>query len=179
MTIRDARGVPVRDAVVTIVPAGGVGQRPVKFGWGTQMVQQDIAFNPGTLIVPVGANVSFPNRDKVRHHVYSFSRAARFDLKLFGRDETRGHVFAIAGTVPLGCNIHDRMKGYVKVVDTPFAAKTDEYGQLRIGGLPAGGATVTVWHPLQRTRENESSYQVAIPAGAVANKDMILAMRPA
>lgn len=177
ITIRDANGVPVRDAVVTIVPADGVGARPVRFGWANRMVQKDIAFNPGTLIVPVGSDVGFPNADKVRHHVYSFSKAAKFDLKLFGRDETRSHRFVIAGNVALGCNIHDRMKGYIKVVDTPFAAKTDEYGQLRITGLPGGRATVTVWHPLQRAKEGESSYPIDIPAGGVANKDLSVAMR--
>jgi plastocyanin len=178
ITIKDANGVPVRDAVVTIVPAGGVGARPVRFGWASRMVQKDIAFNPGTLIVPVGSDVGFPNADKVRHHVYSFSRAAKFDLKLFGRDETRSHRFAVTGNVALGCNIHDRMKGYIKVVDTPFAAKTDEYGQLRIAGLPGGRATVKVWHPLQRAPDGESSYQIEIPAGGVASKDLSIAVRP-
>ncbi|RHW16879.1 methylamine utilization protein [Sphingomonas gilva] len=178
ITIRDANGVPVHDAVVTIVPAGGVGDRPVRFAWANRMVQKDIAFNPGTLIVPVGAEVGFPNADKVRHHVYSFSKAAKFNLKLFGRDETRSHRFSVAGNVALGCNIHDRMKGYIKVVDTPFAARTDEYGQLRIAGLPGGRATVKVWHPLQRAKDGESSYQIDIPAGGVANKDLSLAMRP-
>lgn len=177
ITIKDANGVPVRDAVVTIVPAGGVGARSVRFGWANRMVQRDIAFNPGTLIVPVGSDVAFPNADKVRHHVYSFSKAAKFDLKLFARDETRSHHFAIAGNVALGCNIHDRMKGYIKVVDTPFAAKTDEYGRLRITGLPAGRATVKVWHPLQRAADGESSYQIDIPAGGVASKDLSIGMR--
>jgi plastocyanin len=178
ITVKDANGVPVRDAVVTIMPASGVAGRPVRFAWANRMVQKDIAFNPATLIVPVGSEVGFPNADKVRHHVYSFSRAAKFDLKLFGRDETRSHRFAVAGNVGLGCNIHDRMKGYIKVVDTPFAAKTDEYGQLRIAGLPGGRATVKVWHPLQRAQDGESSYQIEMPAGGVANKDLSIAMRP-
>jgi hypothetical protein len=178
ITIKDANGVPVRDAVVTIVPAGGVAGRSVRFGWANRMVQKDIAFNPGTLIVPIGSEVAFPNADKVRHHVYSFSKAAKFDLKLFARDETRSHRFAVAGNVALGCNIHDRMKGYIKVVDTPFAAKTDEYGQLRIAGLPGGRATVKVWHPLQRAADGESSYQIDIPAGGVASKDLSITMRP-
>lgn len=167
----------MRDAVVTIHPAGGAGG-PVRFGWPNRMVQKDIAFNPGTLIIPVGADVAFPNADKVRHHVYSFSKASRFDLKLYARDETRSHRFTIAGTAALGCNIHDRMRGFIKVVDTPFAAKTDEYGRLHIGGLPGGRATVTVWHPSQRAKDGETSYQVDIPVGGVANKDLTMALRP-
>ena len=46
----------------------------------------------------------------------------------------------------LGCNIHDRMVAYIKVVDTPYFAKTDAAGLARIE-LPAGAAyTVTAWH---------------------------------
>ena len=65
--------------------------------------------------MPVGATVSFPNRDKVRHHVYSFSAAKKFDLKLYGRDETRSVVFDKPGVVALGCNIHDVMSGFIVV----------------------------------------------------------------
>ena len=177
-TVRDGRGVPVREAVITIHPARPVAG-PIRFPWPNRMLQKDIAFQPGTLIVPAGSSVAFPNGDKVRHHVYSFSKAARFDLKLYGRDETRSHAFPIAGTVALGCNIHDRMKGFIKVVDTPFAAKTDANGQVSLSGLPAGAATVRVWHPLQRAREGETSYSINITPNTALNKDVTIALRPA
>ena len=134
----DAAGKPVADAVVTVHPAGGVPKRPISFPWGTTMVQQNITFTPHVLIVPVGATVRFPNRDKVRHHIYSFSKPARFEIKLFGRDESRSYTFTSAGAVALGCNIHDTMSAFIKVVDTPFAAKSNAAGQAgsvaKIGG---------------------------------------------
>ncbi|WP_328279600.1 hypothetical protein [Sphingobium sp.] len=88
LKIVDAAGRPVSDAVVTVRPAGGVPAGPIRFPWGTTMVQENIAFAPHVLIVPVGATVRFPNHDKVRHHVYSFSKPAKFEIKLFGKDET-------------------------------------------------------------------------------------------
>jgi plastocyanin len=33
------------------------------------MSQHDVAFDPHVLIVPVGSEVAFPNRDRFRHHV--------------------------------------------------------------------------------------------------------------
>lgn len=177
VTIRDARGVPVRDAVVSIAPSAGLSGAPIRFPWPARMVQRDIAFNPGTLIVAKGSDVTFPNQDKVRHHVYSFSKPARFEIELYGREQARSQRFAIAGTVALGCNIHDRMQGYIRVVDTPFAGKTDEYGRVRIDGMPAGAARVTVWHPRQRSPANESSYDVQLPAGGTADKNMTMALR--
>jgi hypothetical protein len=155
VSVRDSAGRPVRDAVVTVVPASGVPRGPIRFAWPLRVVQQDIQFDPFVLIVPVGATVSFPNLDRVRHHVYSFSRGNRFEIELYGRDETRTHVFTAAGVAALGCNIHDQMLAYVKVVDTPWAAKTGATGDVTLSGLPAGGATLRIWHPRLTGRGNE------------------------
>jgi len=170
----DTAGKPVADAVVTIHPSAGV-RGPFRFPWGTAMVQKDIAFNPHVLIVPVGATVSFPNQDKVRHHVYSFSKPARFELKLFGKDQSRSYTFKTAGSVALGCNIHDAMSGFIKVVDTPFADKTDANGTTRLEGVTAGGGTITVWHPRMRGKDNEVSFPIEMPAtGNIARRIQIV-----
>ena len=155
VSVRDSAGRPVRDAVVTVVPASGVPRGPIRFAWPLRVTQQDIQFDPYVLIAPVGTSVSFPNLDRVRHHVYSFSRGNRFEIELYGRDETRSHVFTTAGVAALGCNIHDQMLAYVKVVDTPWAAKTGATGDVVLTGLPAGGATLRVWHPRLVGRGNE------------------------
>src|SRR5215469_17040123 len=137
----DAKNRPVADAVVTAYPAGFKADQ-IRFSWPQEMVQHNQQFDPFVLVVPVGANVSFPNRDSVRHHVYSFSPAHPFELKLYGRDETRSVRFDKAGVVALGCNIHDNMVAFIKVVDTPFAAKTDARGQAVLKSLPAGQTPV-------------------------------------
>lgn len=141
------------------------------------MVQQDIAFAPQVLIVPVGATVKFPNKDKVRHHVYSFSRPAKFEIKLFGKDETRSYTFSTEGSVALGCNIHDNMSGFIKVVDTPYAAKSNGAGAARLNGLPNGFARVTIWHSKLRGKDNETVLSVPLTAGVVS-RTVKLALRP-
>lgn len=166
--IVDERGLPVRDAVVEITPAAGV-KAPVRFPWHAAMAQKDLAFVPGTLIVAKGTTVAFPNLDRVRHSVYSFSKIARFEIDLYGRDQTRSQRFAIAGSAALGCNIHDEMRGYVRVVDTPYAARTNGNGIVTLSGVPDGGATITVWHPRLRSPANEISRTVNI-AGQFSRK---------
>jgi len=142
----DQRGLPVPGAVVEIArPAGD--ERPLAFAWRSAMAQRNQTFVPGTLIVPLGATVAFPNLDTVRHSIYSFSRIARFQIDLYGTDQTRSRVFDIAGSVALGCHIHDQMKGYIRVTRTPYAAKSDTNGLAEIPGLPGGDYAVTVWHP--------------------------------
>lgn len=166
VTVRDAAGRPVQDAVVTVHPAAGVPRGPIRFAWPLRMTQRDVQFQPYVLIVPVGGTVSFPNLDRVRHQVYSFSRGNRFELQLYGRDETRTHTFSTAGVAALGCNIHDQMLAYFRVVDTPWAAKSAATGEVTLRAVPAGAATLRVWHPRLSGRGNEISRAVTVAAAA-------------
>jgi len=146
--VRDTAGRPVRDAVVMIRPVAGVAPgTPMKVSWPMVMAQQNIQFAPYVLIVPLGSTVSFPNKDKVRHHVYSFSAPKKFELKLYGKDESRTVTFDKPGAVSLGCNIHDTMIGYIYVSETPFAAKSGESGAATVQDAPAGASQLLVWHP--------------------------------
>jgi hypothetical protein len=45
------------------------------------LTQKNTQFQPRVLIVPVGADVSFPNLDPFHHHVFSFSKTKTFELK--------------------------------------------------------------------------------------------------
>ena len=158
--VDDERGLPVRDAVVELNAAGGRAGR-ITFPWRMAMAQRNEQFAPGTLVVARGSTVAFPNLDKVRHSIYSFSKPARFEIDLYGRDQTRTHTFPIAGAVALGCNIHDEMRGYIRVVDTPFAGKTDANGYVTLANVPSGSAKLTVWHPRLRGPGGEMSKQIS------------------
>jgi hypothetical protein len=144
-------------------PAG-----PIKFPWPMVMAQQNIAFVPHILIVPVGATVAFPNKDRVRHHIYSVSKAKTFDIKLYGQDETRSETFDQPGVVALGCNIHDQMSGFIIVVDTPYAAQADAQGHVHLADVPEGGATISVWSPAIRAPDNRLSEAVTVSGTSYA-----------
>ena len=159
---------PVADAVVTVEPLAGTPAGPARFSWPLVMSQQNLQFDPFVLIVPVGAEVAFPNRDTVRHHVYSFSPAKIFELKLYGREETRVVRFDKPGVVALGCNIHDGMSAFIVVVDTPYAGKSNAAGEAVIRNLPAGAARVTVWHPYLRAAAVVRTVQIGGEAAALA-----------
>lgn len=164
VTVRDKTGKPTANAVVMVYPAGGLPAGPIRFPWAYTMSQRDIAFDPFVLIVPVGAVVAFPNFDKVRHHVYSFSAGNKFELKLYGRDETHSITFKAAGVAAIGCNIHDRMSAFIRVVDTPYAAKTSANGVAQVRGVPGGAATVRIYQPYLRAPKNETAATVQVPA---------------
>jgi hypothetical protein len=174
----DAKNKPVADAVITAYPPG-LKAEPIRFPWPQEMDQHNLQFDPFVLIVPVGASVSFPNRDPVRHHVYSFSPAKPFELKLYGKDETRSVRFDKAGVVALGCNIHDGMVAFIKVVDTPFAAKTDDKGRAALKGLPAGQIQVRIWHPYLKAPGNEIVRAIPVSASGAPLQTIQIEVRGA
>jgi plastocyanin len=144
LALKTPDGRPVADAVVSFMPASGISG-PVKLDTPLEMAQQHTTFVPHVLLVPVGAVVSFPNRDRVRHHVYSFSPAKRFELKLYGQEQSRTVQFDKPGVVALGCNIHDKMSAYIIVVDTPYAAQSDAGGRVTLNAVPDGPGVLTIW----------------------------------
>src|SRR5205085_8445880 len=145
----DVSGRPVRDAVVTLYPAGNAA-RPARAGGRFVVSQKNIQFHPFLTVVPVGADVSFPNFDPTKHHVYSFSPAKRFELKLFARDQSRTVHFDKPGVIALGCNIHDQMSAFVVVTDSAWTARTNAQGMVSFGDAPNAPARLTVWHPYLR-----------------------------
>jgi plastocyanin len=161
LTVRvlDTRGRPVADAVVTLRPEGG--GKPARVAGPYVMAQQNMQFHPFVLVVPVGATVSFPNRDSTKHDVYSFSPAKPFELKLFAKDQTRSVHFDKAGIVALGCNIHDQMTAFIVVTDSAWTAKTDSRGVVTFADAPDEPARVTVWHPYLRAPGNSVGKTVA------------------
>lgn len=162
VTVLDASGRPVPDAVVTLrsnnQPSG-----PIQFPWPMRVSQQNMQFHPFVLVAQAGATVAFPNLDPQRHHVYSFSPAGPFELRLFGRDQARSMQFRNAGVIAVGCNIHDQMSAFIYVVDTPFAMKTGPDGVAVLADAPLGAATLRVWHPYMRAPGNMVERAVVVP----------------
>jgi plastocyanin len=163
LTLRTSAGKPVSDAVVMVRPDGAARGGP-RLSGPFVMAQRNTQFQTYVLVVPAGAEVSFPNLDPFHHHVYSFSKTKTFELKLYGKDETRKVRFEKAGVVGIGCNIHDNMSAWIRVVDTPWAAKTAAAGEAVVRDLPPGAATVVVWHPSLKAANGEISQRVTIPA---------------
>ncbi len=173
--VRDATGATVPNAVVTINLSGR--PTPAPRGGTYSIEQRNIQFQPFVTIVAAGSDVSFPNRDKVRHHVYSFSPARKFELKLYAREDNRAVRFDQAGIVSLGCNIHDKMSAYVAVVDTPWAAKTDANGMVRLTGVSGGAMNVTVWHPYLRAPGNRVVKAIRVGDAASHSEGFAVVLR--
>lgn len=145
VTVTDTAGKPVEGAVVTVTVAGAP---TATRGASAQIAQEGRQFVPQVTVVQSGTAITFPNRDTVRHHVYSFSSVKPFELKLYAGTPSVPIVFDKAGTAVLGCNIHDKMSAWIVVVDTPYFGKTDAAGQARLD-IPEGEHRMRVWQARQ------------------------------
>ncbi len=152
-SVNDDKGKPVADAIVVAVPADEV-IRPPPRAREAIVDQINREFEPKVTAVLAGTAVIFPNHDDVRHQVYSFSPAKRFELPLYAGVPSRPVLFDRPGVVVLGCNIHDWMVGYVYVSESPYFAKTGKDGKALLTDLSPRAYVVRVWHPqLEGTEE--------------------------
>ena len=162
IAVRDDKGVPVSDAVV--YATSGAQVAPVK----KQAVidQRDKEFVPYLTALQVGTAVMFPNSDNIRHHVYSFSPAKKFELPLYSGVPAAPVVFDTVGFVTLGCNIHDWMIAYVAVLPTPYFQMTGRDGRAVLKDLPTGHYVVKAWDPALKGPPEALAQRVDLGVGA-------------
>jgi plastocyanin len=141
----DAAGKPLPEAVIYL--ESDQARAAVKPAPVTEIAQVQKRFDPKVTVIPVGSAVNFPNRDTVRHHVYSFSPARKFEIKLYVGTPATPVVFDRPGIAVLGCNIHDDMAAWVVAVDTPWFGKTGGDGRVSLPAVPSGSYRLRAWHP--------------------------------
>lgn len=153
VTVVDSQQQPIVDAVVELLPEK-LDEQPAQADSNLshdfhEIGQKNRTFVPFISAVTVGSEVDFPNYDKTRHHVYSFSEAKSFELKLYvGRPDTT-ITFNKTGIVAIGCNIHDYMQAYIYVGGSPWLGKTTASGVVSFEELPKGTYQLNLWHPWQ------------------------------
>ncbi|KKO44908.1 hypothetical protein WG68_13875 [Arsukibacterium ikkense] len=150
---------PLADAVVELRAVGQQVVTPQRI----RVAQQQLTFIPFVSAIPVGSEVEFPNLDKTRHHVYSFSPARQFEIQLYADKPEAPIRFDTVGIVALGCNIHDYMQAYIYVGESDLVAVSDTDGQLHWSGLAPGQYQLYLWHPWQLEPHPGQPLKVSMP----------------
>jgi plastocyanin len=163
-------GKPIANAVVFVQEPASL--RPAAASSPAIMDQFNKTFVPGMLPIAVGTQVRFPNRDQIRHHVYSFSRPKRFELPLYKGEDAPPVLFDKPGVVKIGCNIHDWMSAIILVLPNDHFAVTKEDGTFTLPSLDAGAYTITAWHAQSRDKTEDVAQHITI-----ANEDPQLSFK--
>jgi hypothetical protein len=108
--------------------------------------QQGCRFVPHLVAMHEKQQALFKSSDPVAHNVrlQGFTNSVNFMLPANG--EQPRPLSAERRPMPMACDIHPWMQGYVMVFDHPFYAVTDEQGNFEIEGVPAGAQNVVIWH---------------------------------
>jgi len=172
ISVSDAKGKQLKDVVVFLEPQFQQknSSKPVDI----IIDQRDKEFIPLVSAVQVGTSIRFPNNDKIRHHVYSFSKSKSFEIPLYKDVDPTPVMFDKAGVVPLGCNIHDWMNAYVFVSETPYFALTDKNGNAQIKNLPSGKYQAKLYHPSMKDWEKQSGKAIQVTSAKTATMQMQL-----
>ena len=171
-TINSSKGDPVADTVVSLVPLDAPAT-PVAANAQVEIAQQGQEFVPFVTVVQAGTKVVFPNRDTVQHHVYSLSKPKKFELPLYNPNQAESLVFEVPGLVTLGCNIHDWMISHLVIVPTPWFAKSDTQGSVKLTA-PAGRYRLEIWH----SRSAAVTKEITLADNAAAKENITLALKP-
>ncbi len=148
----DASGVAVW---LTPLNAGETAERPSL--QRRTLVQRNKRFIPHVMVIQVGAEVDFPNRDPFFHNVFSVFDGKPFDLGLYAHGESRPVRFDRPGISHIFCNIHPQMSAVIVTVNTPYFAVSASGGDYSIKDVPQGNYELRVWH--ERSDEQQLAAQ--------------------
>ena len=104
--------IPVMVAMLLLAGTPGVKANDGSSA-ATQVKIDNFSFGPQTLTVPIGATVTWTNRDDIPHTVVSTDGV--FKSKVRDTDESFSFTFTKAGTYPYFCSVHPKMTGEVVV----------------------------------------------------------------
>jgi len=120
------------------------------------MDQKGLVFNPHVMVVQQGTTVEFLNSDTVQHNVFwpsiSGNKKLTHNLGTWPKGEKKSFKFDDPGVVPLLCNVHPEMSGYIVVSPTPYFAESDASGNYKIDNVPDGKYNIVAWHEGMKTQ---------------------------
>ena len=156
VTVLDADGVGVEDAVVSVTPASGNAQN-VAASAPLIIKQEKNQFVPKVTLATPGSKLRFLNSDPWDHHIHASTGnqfgvdyVTLFQARQNAAVEGKGSIpydvtVDKAGVVLLGCHLHSSMTGYVYVAASPWTIKTGADGVAVLDDLPPGEAKLTLW----------------------------------
>jgi hypothetical protein len=162
--IVDAEG-RLRNAVVMLRPASPA-QEAGERGPEVRVDNAGCRFVPRVQVVRRGQPVRVHNSDPVLHNtradVVGAPSVAVANLALARAGVTMDLTRRLEARLPsgpaevlvrLGCDVHPWMRGWLVVVDHPYAAVTDAAGSYAIRNVPPGSYTLAIWHETLGSRE--------------------------
>lgn len=151
------------------------GPKPARVRPGKATIRQEnSAFNPSFIVVPVGSTVVFENLDSEMHNVHSTTAGNRFDIGAHNKGEIKSVIFEKPGAVILRCKIHPQMQGMLFVSPSPYYAVAGKDGKYRLPNVPAGRYQLEAWHPRLTAEEMKAGSRPITVGSETVSADLAL-----
>jgi len=118
--------------------------------------QQGCHYTTHILTVRIGQEVKISNDDPFSHNIHPLAKINREWNKMQPPNTPPfSYAFEHQEFIPIKCNIHPWMQGYIVVLSTNHFAVTDHEGRFSLPNLPPGHYVVTAWHEVYGTQSKE------------------------
>ena len=118
--------------------------------------QKGCKFIPHVVGVMAGQPIKFTNSDATMHNVHMTPTISTNQTVDLSEPPNGGGEMSTMSTpelmIPVRCNNHPWMEGFINVASNPFYAVSDENGHFTIKGLPPGTYTVVADHEVLGTQ---------------------------
>jgi len=116
--------------------------------------QQGCQYRPLVVGVQIGQSLTIQNSDGLLHNINASPTANRpFNVSQPVNMETEREFAAEEVMVPIQCDVHGWMAGYIGVVAHPYHAATGTGGTFDLSQLPPGDYVLEAWHSRLGTQE--------------------------
>lgn len=158
-------------ANVVVYVADGLGSQT--FEPPTQpavLEQKGCVYVPHVIALQANQKLDVVNSDLTTHNIHpnpannrEWNRTQPHGVPLeesFAREEI---------SIPVKCNVHPWMRGYIAVLKNPYFAVTDKNGHFEVKGLPPGSYTINAW----QEKLGAQTQKVTVTAGQNGNLEFV------
>jgi hypothetical protein len=133
--------------------------------------QQGCVYVPHVLGVMVDQPIKILNSDGLLHNIHALPKVNQpFNMAMpANRTEAEQRFSKEEFMVPMKCDVHPWMSGFVGVSSHPFFDVTEKDGRYEIRNLPAGTYEIELWHERLGTK----SATVTVGDGESATSDAV------
>lgn len=116
--------------------------------------QQGCQYRPIVTGVMVGQSIAFRNSDGLLHNINASPTTNRpFNVSQPVNMETEREFAAPEVMIPIQCDVHGWMAGYIGVVTHPYHTASGAGGSFDLSQLPPGDYVIEAWHARLGTQE--------------------------
>ena len=180
---KDVCGTDKQDPSLLIGKDGGVKNAVVQIAGLKQgktpekeavLDQVKCEYVPHVLVMPAGATVTIKNSDGILHNVHTLSKIN----SPFNRAQPKfvkelKETLAKPEIVPVRCDVHGWMSGWIVVTDNVYFEVTQADGVFKLTDVPAGKHSLEVWHEVL----GKTSQDIDVKAGETATATFELQLK--